>query len=76
MAVWSGVNVAGTSLQDVSPKAGSEEDPENWEQIHKDVVNRCLKDLLLVFINTLCSLPCFFVTILRAHGKVHHLHIQ
>ena len=40
VAVWSGVNVAGTHLLDVSPLAGTEEDPEHWEQIHRDVVNR------------------------------------
>jgi L-lactate dehydrogenase len=40
VAVWSGVNVAGTRLQDISPLAGTEQDPENWEQIHRDVINR------------------------------------
>ena len=39
VAVWSGVNVAGTHLKDICPKAGEKDDPENWEQIHQDVIN-------------------------------------
>lgn len=39
VAVWSGVNVAGTRLTDIHPNIGLADDPENWEQIHKDVVN-------------------------------------
>ena len=48
VAVWSGVNVAGTHLLDVSPLAGQEEDPEHWEQIHKDVVNRSVREQLII----------------------------
>lgn len=39
VAVWSGVNVAGTRLKDIHPHIGEKDDPEDWEQIHKDVVN-------------------------------------
>lgn len=39
VAVWSGVNIAGTRLKDILPNIGEKEDPENWEQIHKDVIN-------------------------------------
>lgn len=39
VAVWSGVNVAGTRLKDIHPHIGLPDDPEDWEQIHKDVVN-------------------------------------
>lgn len=39
VAVWSAVNVAGTRLQDICPQIGKSSDPENWEQIHKDVIN-------------------------------------
>ena len=38
--VWSGVNVAGVKLNDVNPKVGTAEDPENWAEIHKKVVDR------------------------------------
>lgn len=40
VAVWSAVNVAGTRLKDICPHVGEAGDPENWERIHKDVVNR------------------------------------
>jgi len=36
--VWSGVNVAGVRLAEINPKIGTSEDPENWDQVHKDVV--------------------------------------
>lgn len=64
VAVWSGVNVAGTRLQDISPLAGSDADPENWEQIHRDVVNSAYEIIRLkgytswgigTMVSTLCS---------------------
>ncbi|CAG9864519.1 unnamed protein product [Phyllotreta striolata] len=36
--VWSGVNVAGVRLKDISPKLGTDDDPECWKVIHRDVV--------------------------------------
>ncbi|KAL8222325.1 UNVERIFIED_CONTAM: hypothetical protein K2H54_075506, partial [Gekko kuhli] len=36
--VWSGVNVAGVSLQELNPAMGTEQDPENWKEVHKQVV--------------------------------------
>ena len=41
VAVWSAVNVAGTRLQDLAPNIGKIDDPENWEQVHCDVIQRC-----------------------------------
>jgi len=38
VAAWSSVNVAGIRLRDISPEIGKAADPENWEQLHKDVV--------------------------------------
>ncbi|KAF4802503.1 Glycogen [starch] synthase, liver [Turdus rufiventris] len=38
VAVWSGVNVAGVSLQELNPDMGTDKDPENWKEIHKQVV--------------------------------------
>ena len=40
VAVWSAVNVAGTRLRDIAPKVGMDDDPENWQKVHKDVINR------------------------------------
>lgn len=36
--VWSGVNVAGINLNSLNPKIGTDEDPENWQEVHKNVV--------------------------------------
>ncbi|XP_078000328.1 L-lactate dehydrogenase B chain-like [Glandiceps talaboti] len=36
--VWSGVNVAGTFLQQLNPKCGTPEDSEGWNELHKEVV--------------------------------------
>ncbi|KAL4687808.1 hypothetical protein H8959_019936 [Pygathrix nigripes] len=38
VAVWSGVNVAGVSLQELSPEMGTDNDSENWKEVHKMVV--------------------------------------
>ncbi|XP_021572098.1 L-lactate dehydrogenase B chain isoform X3 [Carlito syrichta] len=38
VAVWSGVNVAGVSLQELNPEMGTENDSENWKEVHKMVV--------------------------------------
>lgn len=37
--VWSGVNVAGVSLQTLNPQMGAEGDSENWKAVHKMVVD-------------------------------------
>ncbi|XP_040024031.2 L-lactate dehydrogenase A chain isoform X1 [Gasterosteus aculeatus] len=37
--VWSGVNVAGVSLQGLNPQMGTEGDSENWKAVHKEVVD-------------------------------------
>nr|O93540.3 RecName: Full=L-lactate dehydrogenase A chain; Short=LDH-A [Gobionotothen gibberifrons]AAC63281.1 lactate dehydrogenase-A [Gobionotothen gibberifrons] len=37
--VWSGVNVAGVSLQGLNPQMGTEGDGEDWKAIHKEVVD-------------------------------------
>lgn len=36
--VWSGVNVAGVKLVDLNPKIGQPDDVENWNLVHKQVV--------------------------------------
>ncbi|XP_008310550.1 L-lactate dehydrogenase A chain [Cynoglossus semilaevis] len=37
--VWSGVNVAGVSLQSLNPNIGTESDSEKWKDVHKKVVD-------------------------------------
>ncbi|KAJ7397285.1 L-lactate dehydrogenase B chain [Pitangus sulphuratus] len=39
VAVWSGINVAGVSLQQLNPAMGTDKDPENWKEVHKKVVD-------------------------------------
>jgi len=36
--VWSGLNVGGVNLVNLNPKIGKEDDPENWKQVHTQVV--------------------------------------
>lgn len=38
--VWSGVNIAGVPLRELYPALGTDNDPDNWQEIHKTVVNR------------------------------------
>ncbi|CAG9763063.1 unnamed protein product [Ceutorhynchus assimilis] len=39
VAIWSGVNVAGVRLREINPAIGTEQDTENWKDIHKQVIN-------------------------------------
>lgn len=43
VAVWSGVNVAGVSLQELNPEMGTDNDSENWKEVHKMVVENAYK---------------------------------
>ncbi|NIG61589.1 L-lactate dehydrogenase A-likeB-like isoform X1 [Pontoporia blainvillei] len=36
--VWSGVNIAGVPLKDLNVHIGTDKDPEQWKNVHKDVV--------------------------------------
>lgn len=47
--VWSGVNIAGVRLRDLNPMVGTSEDPEKYNEMHKDVVNRYCTVYLSVF---------------------------
>ncbi|XP_077658170.1 L-lactate dehydrogenase A-like 6B isoform X2 [Urocitellus parryii] len=37
--VWSGVNIAGVLLKDLNAAIGTGKDPEQWENVHREVVN-------------------------------------
>lgn len=41
--VWSGVNVAGVNLSMLNSKLSQPDDPENWNDLYKAVVNRLLQ---------------------------------
>ncbi|XP_045700084.1 L-lactate dehydrogenase A-like 6B isoform X1 [Phyllostomus hastatus] len=36
--VWSGVNVAGVALRHLNSDIGTDKDPEQWRDVHKDVI--------------------------------------
>ncbi|XP_062954052.1 L-lactate dehydrogenase A-like 6B isoform X1 [Cynocephalus volans] len=36
--VWSGVNIAGVSLKDLNSAIGTDKDPEQWKNVHKEVI--------------------------------------
>jgi len=64
VAVWSAVNVAGTKLKDLLPLMGEPNDPENWEQVHKNVVEGAYEVIRLkgytswaigIMVSTLCN---------------------
>ena len=38
MPVWSGMNIAGVKLRDLNPLAGLPGDADNWQEVHKQVV--------------------------------------
>ncbi|XP_060521110.1 L-lactate dehydrogenase-like isoform X1 [Cylas formicarius] len=39
VAIWSGVNVAGVRLREINPAVGTDRDPENWKDVHKQVIS-------------------------------------
>ncbi|XP_066250911.1 L-lactate dehydrogenase isoform X1 [Euwallacea similis] len=38
VAIWSGVNVAGVRLREINPSIGTDNDPEHWKDIHRQVI--------------------------------------
>lgn len=45
VAVWSGANIAGVQLKQVNPKVGEDDDPEQWKEVHKKVIDRLASEL-------------------------------
>ena len=43
MVMWSEVNVAGISLQELNPEMGTDNHSENWKEVHKMVVESAYK---------------------------------
>ena len=55
MPVWSGVNVAGVRLRDISPAVGTPDDPDNYNTLHREVVNRLAVLVAIKFTNGIDS---------------------
>ena len=48
MAVWSGANAAGVSFQELNPEMGTDNDSENWKEVHKMVVESAYEVIKLL----------------------------
>lgn len=72
--VWSGVNVAGVCLRDIDPHIGNNQDPEKWNEIHKQVVKSAYKvHKLKGYTSWAIASSCTSLaqTILRNQNTVH-----
>ncbi|XKL59239.1 hypothetical protein PGB90_000255 [Kerria lacca] len=72
--VWSGVNVAGVTLKDVYPALGTDNDKENWKEVHKNVINSAYKIIQLKGYTSWAiglSVADLSLAILRNSQKVH-----
>ena len=59
--------MAGTRLRDIAPNVGTAEDTEDWEKVHKDVINRCAVSPHGLRINDMLPLPMA----VRGQGTVY-----
>ncbi|XP_048825726.1 L-lactate dehydrogenase A chain [Brienomyrus brachyistius] len=74
VAVWSGVNVAGVSLQKLNPDMGTEKDKEDWKTVHKMVVDGAYEVIKLKGYTSWAigmSVADLVETILKNLRKVH-----
>lgn len=39
VAVWSGINIAGVNLRKINPAIGTSDDPEKWNEVHRQVID-------------------------------------
>lgn len=72
--VWSGVNVAGVRLRDLDPRVGTKEDPENYGDIHKQVVSSAYEVIKLKGYTSWAiglSVANLASAMLRNSGQVH-----
>lgn len=72
--VWSGVNVAGVRLREINPHVGDPQDPEKWNQLHKEVVESAYEVIRLKgYTSWAIGLSCASLaqTILRNQKAVH-----
>ncbi|MFT7816650.1 L-lactate dehydrogenase A chain [Arapaima gigas] len=72
--VWSGVNVAGVSLQKLNPDMGTDKDKEDWKRVHKMVVDGAYEVIKLKGYTSWAigmSVADLVETILKNLRKVH-----
>uniref|UniRef100_A0A2K6MVQ6 L-lactate dehydrogenase n=1 Tax=Rhinopithecus bieti TaxID=61621 RepID=A0A2K6MVQ6_RHIBE len=51
--VWSGVNIAGVPLKDLDSDIGTDKDPEQWKNVHKEVIASAYE---IIKMNTSCTI--------------------
>lgn len=74
VAVWSGVNVAGVCLKTLNPDMGTDNDPDDWKKVHKDVINSAYEVIKLKGYTSWAigmSVADLAQTILKNLRKVH-----
>lgn len=72
--VWSGVNVAGVRLREINPHVGDAQDPEKYNELHKEVVESAYEVIRLKgYTSWAIGLSCASLaqTILRNQKAVH-----
>ncbi|XP_070610466.1 L-lactate dehydrogenase B chain [Erythrolamprus reginae] len=72
--IWSGVNVAGVSLQELNPQMGTDQDPEEWKKVHKQVVESAYEVIRLKGYTNWAigfSVADLLETILKNLSRVH-----
>ncbi|CAG5082602.1 Similar to Ldh: L-lactate dehydrogenase (Drosophila melanogaster) [Cotesia congregata] len=73
-SVWSGVNVAGVRLRDLDPRVGTKDDPENYGDIHNQVVSSAYEVIKLKGYTSWAiglSVANLASAMLRNSGQVH-----
>lgn len=81
VAVWSGVNIAGVNLRQINPAIGTEDDPEQWNDLHQQVVGSAYEVIKLKGYTSWAiglSVASLASTILNNTGRIHAVcvHVQ
>lgn len=79
--MWSGVNIAGVRLRELNPEVGTEDDPEKWGELHRQVVQSAYEVIRLKGYTSWAiglSVAHLASAILRNTGNIHavSVHVQ
>ncbi|KAF5301269.1 hypothetical protein FQR65_LT00969 [Abscondita terminalis] len=79
VAVWSGVNIAGVNLREINPNIGTEDDPEKWASVHKQVVDSAYEVIKLKGYTSWAiglSVAALTSTLLTNSRKIHAVSVN
>lgn len=79
VAVWSGVNIAGVNLRKINPAIGTDEDPEQWNDLHKQVVESAYDVIKLKGYTSWAiglSVAALAAAILSNAGRIHAVSVH